>query len=150
MAYLSLNYLPPGVSRTVLGPLIGGWGIVSLQGAALLVVGIAGVAPWCGGRWQSTLKGYGRLLRVEGGHLVGALAIGGVLAGVLAGFGYLIILSLPTQPWVLPAADSYAHYATLAVGLGLLASLVELGSRALSEPRSRVSDETLEAVGSSS
>jgi hypothetical protein len=42
----------------------------------------------------------------------------------------LLVLSLPPQPWVLPAADSYAHYITLAAGLGLLAALVELGARA--------------------
>lgn len=150
MAYLSLNYVTPGVARTVLGPLIGGWGIVSLQAAALVVVGIAGVAPWCGGGWRSTLKGYARLLRGEGGHLVGALAIGGVLAGLLAGLGYLLLLSLPTQPWVLPAADSYAHYATLAVGLGLLAALVELGSRTRVAPERKESEPSLEAVGSSS
>jgi hypothetical protein len=44
---------------------------------------------------------------------------------------YLALLSLPPTSWLLDAADSYAHYASLMVGLVVLASLVELGSRAL-------------------
>ena len=36
---------------------------------------------------------------------------------------------MPAQPWVLLAADSYAHYASLPIGLLGLAGLVELGTR---------------------
>ena len=41
----------------------------------------------------------------------------------------MLVLSLPIQTWVLGAADSYAHYATLPVGLLLTAGLVELFHR---------------------
>jgi hypothetical protein len=41
------------------------------------------------------------------------------------------VLLLPAQAWVLPAADSYAHYATLPVGLWTLAALIELAERSL-------------------
>ena len=44
---------------------------------------------------------------------------------------YLLVLSLPASTWELAAADSYAHYGTLPVGLILLAALVELGERSL-------------------
>ena len=44
---------------------------------------------------------------------------------------YLLVLSLPYSTWALAAADSYAHYGTLPVGLVLLAALVELGERSL-------------------
>jgi hypothetical protein len=79
------------------------------------------------------LGGYARLLRAEGGHLVGLLVAGGVLASGLAAATYLLVLALPTQTWVLAAADSYAHYATLPVGVLMLAGLVELGERSLPE-----------------
>jgi hypothetical protein len=42
-----------------------------------------------------------------------------------------VLLSLPEQTWVLNAADSYAHYATLAVGLVTLSALIELAERSL-------------------
>lgn len=131
-AYLALPYVPDGVARTALTPMLG-WGPVYLQGAALVFAGLAGAVPWCQGGVGEALGGYGRLLRAEGGHLVAALAIGGVAAGLPAGASYLLVLSLPAQPWVLPAADSYAHYATLVIGLGVLAALVELGGRATPE-----------------
>jgi hypothetical protein len=38
---------------------------------------------------------------------------------------------LPAQSWVLAAADSYAHFATLPVGLCTLAALIELAERSL-------------------
>ncbi len=44
---------------------------------------------------------------------------------------YVIVLSLPASTWALNAADSYAHYATLPVGLILTAALIELGERSL-------------------
>ncbi|QDV38256.1 hypothetical protein ElP_62070 [Tautonia plasticadhaerens] len=130
-AYLALPYVPDGVARTALAPMLG-WGPVFLQGAAVAFSGLAGAVPWCRGGVGAALGGYGRLLRAEGGHLVAALAIGGIAAGIPAGGSYLLMLSLPSQPWVLPAADSYAHYATLVVGLGVLAALVELGGRSAS------------------
>ena len=42
-----------------------------------------------------------------------------------------MVLLLPSQSWVLAAADSYAHFATLPVGLWTLAALIELAERSL-------------------
>ena len=53
----------------------------------------------------------------------------GILVAIYV--AYLLVLSLPTSTWALAAADSYAHYGTLPVGLVLLAALVELGERSL-------------------
>jgi hypothetical protein len=55
----------------------------------------------------------------------------GVAAGAGAAAAYLVVLSLPPQTWVLSAADGYAHYASLPVGLLTLAAVVELAERAL-------------------
>ncbi len=109
-----------------------GWGLVDLAGGGpgLRRPG-SGRRPGAGGRWGTPSAGIGRLIAAEGGHLVAALALGGLAAGALAASSYLLVLSLPSSPWVLAAADSYAHYATLPVGLILLAVLIELGERSL-------------------
>lgn len=132
---LALPYIPPGIAAT---PSVAsflrwelGWGLVDLQGAGLAFAGLLGAAAWSRGTVGDALRGYGRLIAAEGGHLVAALALGGLAAGALAASSYLLVLSLPSSPWVLAAADSYAHYATLPVGLILLAVLIELGERSL-------------------
>ncbi|MEW4571230.1 hypothetical protein AB1L88_25440 [Tautonia sp. JC769] len=150
MSYLALPYVPDGFARSVLAPMLGGWGLVSIQGAALVMVGLVGAAPWCRGGWRGALKGYGRLLRAEGGHLVATLLLGGVAAAVPVVLAYGLVLSLPPQPWVLPAADSYAHYVTLVVGLGLLAALVELGNRSVIAEKSDAGQEVAEALPAAS
>lgn len=108
-----------------------GWGVIDLQAAGLVAVGAAGALAWSRGTFGSMLGGYRRMLREEGGHLVGFLVGSGALAAGLASVAYLLVLALPTQTWVLAAADSYAHFATLPVGLLTLAGLVELGERSL-------------------
>jgi hypothetical protein len=114
------------------------WGLVGMQGAALMTVGIAGAAAWSRGTLGGAIRGYVRLLWAEGGHLVSAIALGGLAAGSASALAYALVLSLPRQPWVLTAADSYAHYATLPIGLLTLAALVELGERSL--PLARVAN----------
>ncbi len=108
-----------------------GWGVIDLQGAAIVFIGMAGALAWSRGTFGSVVKGYWRLLRDEGGNLVGLLIAGGLLAASLTSVAYFLMLSMPTQSWVLAAADSYAHYATLPVGLMMLAGLVDLGERSL-------------------
>lgn len=108
-----------------------GRGVVDLQAAGLVAVGVAGALAWSRGTFGSMLGGYRRMLREEGGHLAGFLLAGGALASALASATYLLVLALPAQTWVLAAADSYAHYATLPVGVLTLAGLVELGERSL-------------------
>src|SRR5581483_5452882 len=96
---------------------IGDWGLADLQAAALVFVGLVGIVAWTRGRAGEAIAGYGRLLATEGGHLIGALAMAGVATGACAATAYAILLLLPAQPWVLNAADSYAHFATLPVGI---------------------------------
>jgi len=132
---LGLPYLPPNFAA--LPPVATflrwelGWGLVDLQGVGLIFAGLFGAAAWSRGTMGDALKGYRRLIGAEGGHLVAALALGGVAAGVCSAAAYLLVLSLPASTWVLAAADSYAHYATLPVGLVLVAALIELGERSL-------------------
>ncbi len=132
---LGLPYVPPNTaalpSVAALLRWVLGWGLVDLQGVGLAFVGLFGAAAWSRGTMGDALRGYGRMLQAEGGHLVAALALGGLAAGVGSAAAYLLVLSLPASTWVLAAADSYAHYATLPVGLILLAALVELGERSL-------------------
>jgi hypothetical protein len=131
---LGSAYLPTSAMATSLGNYIrwlGGWGLTDLQGAALLGLGLAGAVAWSRGTIRGAFAGYGRLLAVEGGHLVAALAMAGVAAGALAAGAYAIVLLLPVQSWVLAAADSYAHFATLPVGLWALAAFIELAERSL-------------------
>jgi hypothetical protein len=118
-------------ARSVLAALILGWGLVVLQGLALLSTGLTGAVAWSDGTWRDALAGYGRLLRAEGARLAVVLAAAGAAAGASSALAYLLVLALPRQSWLLAAADSYAHYATLAVGLVALSCLVELGLRAL-------------------
>lgn len=134
-AILLLSYhLPTSASDTALGRYIRwqlSWGLADVQGAALVVVGLAGVVAWSRGTLGGAVRGYARLLAAEGGHLAALLTLAGLAAGSLAAVAYLLVLSLPVQTWVLAAADGYAHYATLPVGLTALAALVELGERSL-------------------
>ena len=95
-------------------------------------VGLAGAVAWTGGLARlRAIVGYGRMLRAEGGRLVALLAATGLAAGGASALAYALVLSLPSQAWVLAAADGYAHYATLPIGLVVASALVELGGRAL-------------------
>jgi hypothetical protein len=132
---LANDHLPTAIQTTALGRYIrwqlGDWGLADLQAAALVVAGLVGVVAWTRGNCGEAIGGYGRLLAAEGGHLLAALAMAGVAAGMLSAVAYAVVLLLPAQPWVLNAADSYAHYATLPVGLWALAAFIELGQRSL-------------------
>jgi hypothetical protein len=132
---LTNDHLPTTIQNTALGGYIrwqiGGWGLTDLQAAALVVVGMVGAVAWTRGRIGGLLSGYGRLLAAEGGHLVASLVMAGAAAGVLSAAAYAVVLLLPAQSWVLNAADSYAHFATLPVGLWMLAVLIELAQRSL-------------------
>jgi len=108
-----------------------GWGLVDFQAVGLAFAGLLGAVAWSRGTPGDALRAYARLLGAEGGHLVAALAMGGLAAGGLSAAAYLLVLSMPASTWALAAADSYAHYATLPIGLILLAALVELGERSL-------------------
>jgi hypothetical protein len=80
---------------------------------------------------SGAVRGYLRLISAEGGHLLALLILAGLTAGSLSSLAYLLVLALPSQSWVLAAADGYSHYATLPIGLLMLAAFVELGERSL-------------------
>ncbi len=108
-----------------------GRGLIVLQGLGMIFVALAGVAAWNRG---GLIRGYFRLLRAEGGRVFVAILVAGLVSGALSALSYAVLLSLAAQPWVLGAADSYAHYASLPVGLMLLSALVELAGRVLPPP----------------
>jgi len=138
--WLGSGYLPTWASSSSLGNYVRwqlGWGLTDLQAAGFLVIGLAGVVALSRGKVKGSLAGYGRMLAAEGGHLVAVLAMAGIASGILVGAIYVIVLLLPAQGWVLLAADSYAHYVTLPVGLWTLAALIELAERSLPSARLR-------------
>ena len=108
-----------------------GWGLTDVQAASLVGIGLAGAVAWSRGTIRGAIAGYLRLLAAEGGHLVAAVAMAGVASGLASAAAYAIVLLLPAQTWVLGAADSYAHFATLPIGLWALAAFIELAERSL-------------------
>ncbi len=132
--FLAQAHLPTSIYTTPLGDYIRwqlGWGLADLQGAAMAVIGLIGVVAWSRGRIGEAVGGYRRLLAAEGGHLVVAMAMASAAATALAAGAYAVVLLLPTQTWVLGAADAYAHFATLPVGLWTLAALIVLAERSI-------------------
>ena len=132
---LANDHLPTSVQTTAVGSYIrwqlGDWGLADLQATSIVMVGLVGMVAWTRGRIGTAVVGYGRLLAAEGGHLIAALVMAAVATGVFSAVAYAIVLLLPAQSWVLNAADSYAHFATLPVGVWTLAALIELGQRSL-------------------
>jgi hypothetical protein len=132
--FLGSQHLSTSASAGAVGRYIRwqlGWGLVDLQAAALLTMGVVGVVAWSRGSIGEALGGLIRLLKSQAGYLAAALAMAGAAACLLAGLAYAVVLLLPPASWVLPAADSYAHYVTLPVGLWTVAALIELTERSL-------------------
>ncbi len=116
---LGQAYLPTSASASSLGNYVRwqlGWGLTDVQAVSLAAIGLSGAVAWSRGTIRGAIAGYLRLLGAEGGHLVATVAIAGVASGLAAAPAYAIILLLPAQTWVLAAADSYAHFATLPIG----------------------------------
>ena len=90
------------------------------------MVGLAGAVAWTRGSIGEAIVGYARLLATEGGHLVAAVAMAAWRPGCFR--GRVRRRAAPTaQCWVLNAADSYAHFVTLPVGLWALAAAYRAG-----------------------
>ncbi|MDR3633141.1 MAG: hypothetical protein P4L84_04840 [Isosphaeraceae bacterium] len=127
-------HLPGTVGATALGRYIRwqlSWGLADLQAASWLLLGLAGALAWTRGGIGASLRVYGRTLRKEGTRMALTLALAGLATGATSALVYLLVLALPPQSWVLAAADAYAHYASLPIGLLALAALVELAERSL-------------------
>lgn len=150
-ALLSLDHLPPEFRGTEVGRYLRwqlGPGLAVLQAVGLVFAGLAAVAVWSRGTVWRLPSGWVRLITAEGGRIVASLATMGIAAGVFAAIPYLFLLLLPVQTWVLAAADSYSHYATLPVAFWGLAALIDLGRSAL--PVAPVAGAVHEAIESSS
>ncbi len=147
--FLTSAYFPTWLHATSLGRYVRwqlGWGLTDLQAAGFAMIGLAGAVAWTRGTIRGSLAGYRRLLTAHGGHLIAVLAMAGAAGGLLAGSVYGILLLLPSQSWVLGAADAYSHYVTLPVGLWTLAAVITLAERSLpSASVHRPAAETLEA-----
>ena len=145
---LAAQHVPAKTMATLVGGYIRwqlGSGLIVLQGASLVFVGLVGVVAWSRGSVAETLHGYGRMLTREGGRLVVVLAIAGLGCALASGTAYAVMFMLPPAGWVLAAADSYAHYATLPIGLWTLAALITLAERSL--PTARFATEHQHGVG---
>ncbi len=132
---LANDHLPTSVQATGLGAYmrwqLGGWGLADIQAAGIVAVGLVGAVAWTRGGVGDALVGYGRMLAAEGGHLVAVLVLAALATGALSAAAYAVVLLLPAQSWVLGAADSYAHFLTLPVGLWTASVFIELAQRSL-------------------
>ena len=108
-----------------------GWGLTDLQAAALALIGFAGAVAWSRGTIWGSVVGFRRLLTYHAGHMVVVLAMACAATAFLAGSVYALLLLLPSQSWVLSAADAYSHYVTLPIGLWTLAAVITLAERSL-------------------
>ncbi len=125
-AFLAWPYLKPMAGLQIQAleyTLLRGRGLIVLQAGALVLLPLAGVAAW---PRLGLLSGTLRLLRAEGARLVAVIGGAGLAIGATTALATIAVLALPPQPWVLAASDSYAHYASLPLGLVLLATLIEL------------------------
>ena len=132
--WLGSGYMPTSASATALGGYFRwqlGWGLTDMQAVSLVGLGLIGAVPWTRGSIRGRSPASGGSLTAEGGHLVAVTAMAAVATGVGTAAAYAVVLLLPVQSWVLPAADGYAHFATLPVGLWTLAALIELAQRSL-------------------
>lgn len=134
---LGVGYLPSALlSNRRFGSALSwelGPGLIAWQAAGLVLTPVLAVAAWSGRTRSGLARGWFRLLRQEGGRVAVVVLAGGLAAGLGSALAYAALLALPNSSWGLLAADSYAHYATLPVGLVTLAALVELAGRSAPE-----------------
>ena len=74
LVFLVLRHLPTSIGATWVGRYIRwqfGWGLIDLQGASLVFLGMVGVVAWGRGSLREALGGFRRLLASQGGHLDG-------------------------------------------------------------------------------
>lgn len=142
---LAMQHVPPALMASEFGRALRwalGPGVVAIQGASLVVLGVVGAIAWGGGTLDDAASGFRRLLRAEGGRLAAVAVLAAIGCAGASAAAYAALFLLPPAGWVLPAADAYAHYASLPVGLWTLAACVQLGGRSL--PAARLADGSTE------
>ena len=120
---------PQGVVEYVVWGL--SWGILDMQAIAFPLIILTGAAAWGRGSVLETFRIASRMLGNSAATLFLITLFCGILNLISTAVISNVILSHPTEPWVLMSADSYCHYASLYVGLLLVACYVQLGEDAL-------------------
>ena len=120
---------PQGVVEYVVWGL--SWGILDMQAIAFPLIILTGAAAWGRGSVLETFRIASRMLGNSAATLFLITLFCGILNLISTAVISTLILSHPTEPWVLMSADSYCHYASLYVGLLLVACYVQLGEDAL-------------------
>jgi hypothetical protein len=134
LPHLSMIFGPTQVASVA--AFLTGNALIAIQAASLPALGLVGATALGPGCWTR----FGRMLRTQGGHLLVWSASLSALIGAVSGLATWLVLSLPSQAWVLAAADSYAHLATFPLGLLLLSGLIELAHLADPKPATDPSD----------
>lgn len=120
---------PPAWLQRALGTLLIDWGMAWVQAAAIAALTLIAAATYGRDR-GGALYVWRQSLKYQGGRMLATLIVAMLSVGACVALTYLTVLSLPAQPWVLAAADSYAHYVSLPLGVLLIAAFVELAHQA--------------------
>ena len=121
--------VPPAVVQYVVWGL--SWGILDMQAIAFPLMILTGAAAWGRGSIRETFRIASRMLARGASTIFLITLFCGLLNLISTALISTLILSHPTEPWVLMSADSYCHYASLYIGLSLVSCFVQMGEEAL-------------------
>lgn len=107
------------------------WGILDMQAIAFPLMILTGAAAWGRGSIRETFRIASRMLARGASTIFLITLFCGLLNLISTALISTLILSHPTEPWVLMSADSYCHYASLYIGLSLVSCFVQMGEEAL-------------------
>lgn len=104
------------------------WGLIDLQIVVAPLAILAGAVAFGGGSIRSTLGIAWRTLRQRGSQYFLITLAFMAFAFLSSSAMTVLMLYHPAEPWVLMAADFYAHLASLGLGLWYLSCLIELAA----------------------
>lgn len=121
------------VSPTLVNYVVWGlsWGIIYLQVIAFPLMILIGAAAWSQGSLRETLRISARVMKNQASTVFLITLFCGMLSFISTATISTLILSHPTESWVLMATDSYSHYASLFIGLLLVSCQIQLGEESL-------------------
>ncbi len=102
------------------------WGLIDLQVFAAPLAILAGAVAYSSGSVRGTVGVAWRTMRERGSLYFLVTLVMGTFAFLSTSALTALMLSHPSEPWVLMAADFYSHLASLAIGLWYLSCLVEM------------------------